>query len=76
MKLIQPDNMELTAEQIKDNWDIFIKNINTWIGDGDRKQALFDFYDQYQERLILMPAAHKKNTIMHFQEVILNTLIE
>ena len=52
--------MELTAEQIKDNWDIFIKNINTWIGDGDRKQALFDFYDQYQERLILMPAAHKK----------------
>ena len=52
--------MELTAEQIKENWDQFTDNIDTWIGDGDRKQALLDFYNQYQDRLILMPAAHKK----------------
>jgi hypothetical protein len=51
--------MQLTAEQIKENWDQFISNIENWI-EGDRKQALLDFYNQYQDRLILMPAAHKK----------------
>jgi len=51
--------MKLTAEQIQENWDIFISNIETHIM-GDRKQALLDFYNQYQERIMLMPAAHKK----------------
>jgi hypothetical protein len=51
--------MQLTAEQIKENWDQFTSNIENWI-EGDRKQALLDFYNQYQDRLILMPAAHKK----------------
>jgi len=51
--------MTLTAEQIKENWDKFIQNIEDWI-QGDRKQALLDFYNQYQDRLIIMPAAHKK----------------
>ena len=51
--------MKLTAEQIQENWDIFISNIETHIT-GNRKQALLDFYNQYQERIMLMPAAHKK----------------
>ena len=51
--------MKLTAEQIQENWDTFISNIETYIT-GDRKQAMLDFYAQYQERIMLMPAAHKK----------------
>ena len=51
--------MKLTAEQIQGNWNIFISNIENHIT-GDRKQALLDFYNKYQERVMLMPAAHKK----------------
>jgi len=51
--------MNLTAEQIQGNWDTFISNIETHIT-GDLKQALLDFYNKYQERIMLMPAAHKK----------------
>jgi len=51
--------MKLTAEQIQENWDLFISNINTHIT-GERQQKLLDFYNQYQERIMLMPAAHKK----------------
>jgi len=51
--------MNLTAEQIQGNWDTFTSNIETHIT-GDRKQALLDFYNKYQERIMLMPAAHKK----------------
>jgi hypothetical protein len=51
--------MNLTAEQIQGNWDTFISNIETHIT-GDRKQSLIDFYTKYQERVMLMPAAHKK----------------
>ena len=51
--------MKLTAEQIQGNWDTFISNIETHIT-GERKQKLLDFYSQYQERIMLMPAAHKK----------------
>jgi len=51
--------MNLTAEQIQLNWVEFITNIETHIT-GDRKQKLIDFYNKYQERVILMPAAHKK----------------
>ena len=51
--------MSLTAEQIQTNWDIFIGNIEKYIT-GDRKQKLLDFYKKYEDRIILMPAAHKK----------------
>ena len=51
--------MNLTAEQIQNNWDIFINNIEVFIT-GERKQKLLDFYSKYQDRLMLMPAAHKK----------------
>ena len=51
--------MKLTAEQIQDNWNKFLENINLYIT-GERRQHLIDFYHQYQERIMLMPAAHKK----------------
>ena len=51
--------MKLTAEQIQENWNKFISNIETHIT-GERKQKLIDFYTEYQERVMLMPAAHKK----------------
>jgi hypothetical protein len=51
--------MNLTAEQIQNNWDIFIGNINAYIS-SPRKEKLIEFYEKYEERVMLMPAAHKK----------------
>ena len=51
--------MQLTAEQIQTNWDIFIGNINAHIS-SPRKEKLVEFYEKYAERVMLMPAAHKK----------------
>ena len=51
--------MKLTAEQIHQNYEEFLGNIESYIT-GDRKQALLDFYSKYEERIALMPAAHKK----------------
>ena len=51
--------MKLTAEQIQANWDEFIGYIDTYISEP-RKNALKAFYEKYAERIMLMPAAHKK----------------
>tara|TARA_Y100000385_G_scaffold216728_1_gene225705 strand:+ start:4772 stop:5548 length:777 start_codon:yes stop_codon:yes gene_type:complete len=51
--------MKLTAEQLQSNWIEFNNNIEQYIT-GDRKQKLLDFYKKYEERIILMPASHKK----------------
>lgn len=51
--------MTLTAEQIQSNWVEFNSNIEQYIT-GDRKKKLLDFYKKYEERIILMPASHKK----------------
>lgn len=51
--------MVLTAEQIKSNWDEFLNNIETYIP-GNRGEQLVSFYKRYEERIALMPAAHKK----------------
>ena len=51
--------MKLSAEKIQSNWIEFNTNIETYIT-GDRKQRLLDFYSKYEDRIILMPAAHKK----------------
>jgi hypothetical protein len=51
--------MNLTAEQIQDNWNELICVIETNIS-SPRKEKLLEFYNQYSERLMLMPAAHKK----------------
>ena len=53
--------MSLSAENIQSNWKVFLNNIETHISDQkDRKQKLLNFYKKYEERIILMPAAHKK----------------
>ena len=51
--------MILEAKDIQSNWELFIANIESHIT-GERKQKLLDFYNKYQERVMLMPAAHKK----------------
>ena len=51
--------MSLTAEQIQSNWIEFLGNIEKYIT-GKRQQKLLDFYKKYEERISLMPAAHKK----------------
>jgi hypothetical protein len=51
--------MNLTAEQIQDNWNELIRVIETNIS-SPRKEKLLEFYNQYSDRLMLMPAAHKK----------------
>jgi len=49
----------LTAEKIQENWEILLNIIENEIS-GDRGSRLLEFYNQYSERLIMMPAAHKK----------------
>ena len=51
--------MNLTAEQIQENWNELMCVIETNIS-SPRKEKLLEFYNQYSERLMLMPAAHKK----------------
>jgi hypothetical protein len=51
--------MNLTAEQIQDNWNELMRVIETNIS-SPRKEKLKAFYEQYADRLMLMPAAHKK----------------
>ena len=51
--------MKLSAEEIQKEWEILINHINKHIT-GERKEYLLNFYNQYQERLMLMPASHKK----------------
>tara|TARA_R110002049_G_scaffold882_1_gene5828 strand:+ start:121 stop:888 length:768 start_codon:yes stop_codon:yes gene_type:complete len=51
--------MKLTAEEIEGNWNTFIGYINEHIS-SPRKEKLLDFYKKFEERLVLMPAAHKK----------------
>jgi len=49
----------LTAEQIAENWEVFLGNIKVFIS-GDRKEKLLEFYKEYEDRIMMMPAAHKK----------------
>ena len=51
--------MNLTAEQIQKNWGEFCDNIEMHIS-RPRREALMAFYDTYKERIMMMPAAHKK----------------
>ena len=50
--------MELQAEQLQANYDELISYIEKYI-ESPRKEKVLDFYKQYEERLILLPAAHK-----------------
>jgi hypothetical protein len=51
--------MNLTAEQIQSNWNELIEYIKEYISEP-RKEKLLIFYEKFAERLMLMPAAHKK----------------
>lgn len=51
--------MNLTAEQIQDNWGELMGYINEYIS-SPRKEKLLAFYEQYAERIMLMPASYKK----------------
>jgi len=51
--------MKLTAEQIQANWEEFCNNIKLWVT-GDRQKELLKFYKKYEDRIMMMPAAHKK----------------
>lgn len=51
--------MTLTAEQLHANWSELLSFIDNYIS-SPRKEKLMEFYKKYEERLILMPAAHKK----------------
>ncbi len=51
--------MSLTPEQISENWNTLLSTIDQYIS-SPRKEKLTDFYNKYEERLTLMPAAHKK----------------
>ncbi len=68
-------NFKLSPEQISENWDIFLSNIDTHISEPRRSQ-LREFYLKYQERIMMMPASHKKDITPLFQEDTLTMLIE
>jgi len=51
--------MNLTAEDIQHNWMRLLGFIEDHISEP-RKTKLMEFYEKYSERLMLMPAAHKK----------------
>jgi hypothetical protein len=51
--------MKLTAEQIQENWDKLMSRIDAYITEP-RRSDLKAFYEKYSERIMLMPAAHKK----------------
>tara|TARA_R110000823_G_scaffold122904_1_gene248436 strand:- start:168 stop:317 length:150 start_codon:yes stop_codon:yes gene_type:complete len=45
--------MKLTAEQIQENWNVFMGNIEKYIS-SPRKEKLIAFYEKYQERISLI----------------------
>jgi len=51
--------MNLTAEQIQQNWIDLEETIKVFIEEPRRSQLL-DFYSKYSDRIMMMPAAHKK----------------
>ena len=51
--------MNFTAEQIQGNWNELMNYIEKYISEP-RKENLTQFYKTYEDRIILMPAAHKK----------------
>jgi len=51
--------MNLTAEQIQENWNELMNYIGLYISEP-RRENLKAFYEQYADRIMLMPAAHKK----------------
>jgi hypothetical protein len=51
--------MNLTAEQIQSNWDELMSFITNYISEP-RASKLMSLYNKYSERIMMMPASHKK----------------
>ena len=51
--------MELKAEEIQSNWNKMLGYINTYISDP-RKEKVIEFYNKFSDRIVMMPASHKK----------------
>jgi hypothetical protein len=51
--------MNLTAVRIQNNWTDLEETIKSYISEPRRSQLL-DFYSQYAERIMMMPASYKK----------------
>ncbi len=51
--------MKLTAEQIQSNFEKFYNYINEHIS-NPRREKLINFYTKFAERIVMMPASHKK----------------
>ena len=51
--------MKLTAEQIQDNFEKLYNTINKYISDP-RREKLIEFYTKFADRIVMMPASHKK----------------
>ena len=49
----------LSAKQIQENWEDFLGNIDEYI-DIARSKKLIEFYKKFEDRIIMMPASHKK----------------
>ena len=73
---------ELQAEQLQSNYVELISYIEKYI-ESPRKEKLVDFYRQYEDRLILLPAAHKEGLhsafvggyVFHVLNVIKNAIV-
>lgn len=52
--------MELTAEQLIENYNNFLSYIHQHVT-GDRQAALLQLYQDHQERIMLMPASSKEH---------------
>lgn len=74
--------MELQAEQLQANYDELISYIEKYI-ESPRKEKVLDFYKQHEDRLILLPAAHKAayhsafagGYVFHVLNVIKNAIV-
>ena len=74
--------MELTAEQLNSNYKELMSYIGKYIT-GERKDKLVKFYKKYEERIILLPAAHKEayhssfpgGYVYHVNNVIKNAIV-
>jgi hypothetical protein len=51
--------MKLTAEEIHENWVKLLSIIDTHISEP-RRSKLKAFYESYEDRIMMMPASHKK----------------
>ena len=50
--------MLLTPQQLLDNWNEHLKYIELF--PEERKEKILSFYKEYQDRLVILPASHKK----------------